>query len=47
MAAHAFIVGDTVQIDGKGCGTITEKVVRGFGTFYMVKLTNTEFEFEI
>ena len=47
MADRALIVGDSVQIDGKGCGIITEKVMRGFGTFFMVKLTNTDFEFEI
>ena len=47
MADRAFIVDDIVQIDLKGCGTITEKVQRGFETFFMVKLTNTEYEFEV
>ncbi|XP_045163862.2 uncharacterized protein LOC123528196 [Mercenaria mercenaria] len=47
MADRPLTVGDFVQIDGKGGGQITEKVQRGFGTFFMVKLCNTEFEFEI
>ena len=47
MADLDFKVGQKVKIDGKGEATVMEKVFRGFGTFYLVKFCEVDFEVEL
>jgi len=42
-----FNTGDFVKIDGRGKAEILEKVYRGFGTFYHVRVCDSDFECEI
>ena len=47
MADYRFEPGDSVQIDGKGKAKVIETVYRGFGTFYQIRLCDSDYEFEI
>ena len=47
MADSRFEPGDSVQIDGTGKAMVIEKVYRGFGTFYQIRLFDSDYEFEI
>ena len=47
MAESRFEPGDSVQIDGKGKAMVIEKVYRGLGTFYQIRLCDSDYEFEI
>ena len=47
MATKTISVGDVVKIDGSGQGIVTKSVFRGFGTTYLVKLCDTDYEVEL